>query len=806
MHPGLKTVLTLSILSCSISAYASPLPGDYLIYTADFVEPDDAGVWYMGGFDGGHLYLCVEKRTGDFDGHVILDDDPETAAYFAVFRTRGEAIESARILAEPEPGRVLLRVEPADVDRFRRDVSAYEVKRLLPVKRAPGLYFAEPPPEFNEEIDAAVSGIDDGEILGYLNTLQDFETRYSYTSGCEAAAEWLAEELGTYGLFVTLDNFFGSNVNDVSAIGNGGKCWVSGSDGKIFYTADGGTTWNTADTGTNEQLWSISMLDELTGIAVGSGGTVLRTLDGENWTEGQPPISDWIFGVEFADYENGCVACDNGTILYTSDCGETWNFASSPTGARLYDISYGTGEVAWAVGRSGTIVKTFDKGVTWINQESPTNTRLYGIEALDTHEAWAVGWEGTVLYTNDGGNTWEDANLSTDAYLYDVEFVNKDIGYICGSDGTVFKTTDGGASWERLTTPGNLWYSGLSYVDVDIGYVGGDNSILKTTDNGDFVELAGNIDDKWTNVIGEKQGETNPDEIVIVCGHYDSISDDPYNDAPGADDNASGTAVVLAAASALSDLPTERTIEFVCFAGEEEGLLGSRHYADKLAMNGEKVVAVVNLDMVAYAEDDNDDTSLISNHASTWLGDYYLSCHDLYKTGLTFDSFVDDTATGSDHSPFWDAGYPAVFLIEGAEGTGGIIDYPYYHTTEDTVDKLTIKLNTWNARAAAATIAHLARYYENGGGPDGELKPIAYPNPVRLASGDTTVTFDRLTPPSTVKVYTIAGELVFEAIAQGETLSWDLTASRGGRVASGVYVWRVTSDAGTTVGKLALIK
>jgi hypothetical protein len=263
---------------------------------------------------------------------------------------------------------------------------------------------------------------------------------------------------------------------------------------------------------------------------------------------------------------------------------------------------------------------------------------------------------------------------------------------------------------------------------------------------------------------------------------------------------------VLAAANALSGLPVERTIKFVCFAGEEQGLIGSRHYADKLALNGEAVVAVVNLDMVAYAEDGNNDTSLISNQASTWLGDYYLSCHDLYKTGLPFDSFVDDTATASDHSSFWDAGYPAVFLIEGAEGAGGITDYPYYHTGEDTVDKLTIKLNTWNARAAAATIAHLARYYENGGGPDGELKTIAYPNPVRLASGDTTVTFDRLTAPATIRVYTIAGELVFKAVAENETLSWDLTASSGGRVASGVYVWRVTSDAGTTTGKLAVIK
>ncbi|UCE28247.1 MAG: M20/M25/M40 family metallo-hydrolase [Candidatus Coatesbacteria bacterium] len=806
MRPTLITALVLPVFFHAIQAYASPLPGDYLVYADDFVEPDDRGVWYLGGFNGGHLYLCIEKRTRDFDGYVILDVDPETAIYFTAFSAPYAAIESARVLAEPEPGHVLVRVEPADADRFRRDAVLYEVKRLLPVKRTPELSFAEPPPEYNEEIAAAITGIGDGEIMNHLNSLQDFGTRYSYTDDCILAAEWLAETLGSCGLSVTLDIFFGSGVDDASAAGDGENCWISGSDGKIFYTADGGTTWNTAITGTKERLWSISMLDEFAGFAVGSGGTVLRTVDGGNWTAVQSPVSDWIFGIDFADYENGCVVCDRGTVLYTSDGGETWDFASSPAAERLYDISYGTDTVAWAVGRGGTILKTVDKGVTWLSQESGTDTRLYGIEALDAYEAWAVGWEGTVLYTDNGGSTWEPVSVVTDAYLYDVEFINKDIGFVCGSDGTVLKTTDGGSSWDYLATPGDFWYSGMSFIDADIGYVVGDNSILKTTGNDGFVELADNFDDKWTNVIGEKQGETNPDEIVIVCAHYDSISDDPYNEAPGADDNASGTAAVLAAANALSDLPTERTIEFVCFAGEEQGLLGSRHYADKLATNGETVIAVVNLDMVAYAEDENDDTSLFSNQVSTWLGDYYLSCHDLYKTGLTFDHFVDDEATGSDHSSFWDAGYAAIFLIEGEEGVGGIIDYPYYHTTEDTVDKLTIELNTWNARAAAATVAHLARYYEDGDGPDEVLKPIAYPNPVRLLTGDTGVTFDRLTAPSTIQVYTITGEIVFETTAQNETVFWNLTALRGGHIASGVYIWRVTSDARTTTGKLAVIK
>jgi photosystem II stability/assembly factor-like uncharacterized protein len=791
------------------TAGAFILPGDYLVFTAGFVEPDYAGIWYMGGFAGGHLYLCEDKRTVDFESYVILDDDPETANYFAVYYNPSETVESVKILTEPTPGYAVVRVEPADVGRFNRDTSAREVKRLLPVKRAPRIFFAEPPPEYNEEINAAVSSIAGTEIVGYLNELQDFETRYSYTYGCSEAAKWIGETFDNYGLSVTLDKFFGANVDDISTIGSGDKCWVSGSDGKVFHTVDAGTTWDSADTGTTERLWSILLLDEFTGYAVGSGGTILRTADGETWTTEPPPVSYWIFGIDFADYENGCIVCDYGRILYTGDAGETWELAASPTDVRLYDVSFGTADVVWAVGRYGAIIKSNDKGLSWSSLESGTTTRLYGVDGLSEEEAWVVGWEGTVLHTVDGGVTWNLIDFGADTYFYCVDFVNKDVGYIAGSEGTVYKTADGGESWERLTTPAEVLYKGISFVDTEIGYIAGSNAIICTTDGEEFKDLSGNVDERWENLVGEKQGETKPDETVIVCAHYDSISDDPYNSAPGADDNASGIAVVLAAANALSGLSTERTIKFACFAGEEQGLLGSHHYANRLALAGEKVVAVVNLDMVAYDEEKGarDDTSLISNPASDWLALYYKSCGTLYNSGIIFDDFTDETLISSDHSSFWDVGYPAVFLIEGAVGENGTTEYPYYHTTEDTVDKLTVKLNTFNARAAAATIAHLAYYYEgDDDGPGDRLPPRVYPNPVRVASGETSVTFDRLQPESKISVYTLAGELVFETSVQGETLTWNLTARGGGRVASGVYLWMVKSNADTAAGKLAVIK
>jgi len=79
------------------------------------------------------------------------------------------------------------------------------------------------------------------------------------------------------------------------------------------------------------------------------------------------------------------------------------------------------------------------------------------------------------------------------------------------------------------------------------------------------------------NVIGEKEGADFKEEIVVVCGHYDSSMG-----ITGASDNAGGTAVMMELARVLSQEPTKRTLRFIAFSGEETGLLGSCFYANDL--------------------------------------------------------------------------------------------------------------------------------------------------------------------------------------------------------------------------------
>jgi Zn-dependent M28 family amino/carboxypeptidase len=106
------------------------------------------------------------------------------------------------------------------------------------------------------------------------------------------------------------------------------------------------------------------------------------------------------------------------------------------------------------------------------------------------------------------------------------------------------------------------------------------------------------------NLIARLPGASRPEEVFIICAHYDSTSQNPYNWAPGADDNASGTAAVLTAARVLANFRFDRTIEFCLFTAEELGLLGSQEYAAECRDAGKKIVGVINLDMLIHPTDD----------------------------------------------------------------------------------------------------------------------------------------------------------------------------------------------------------
>ncbi len=111
------------------------------------------------------------------------------------------------------------------------------------------------------------------------------------------------------------------------------------------------------------------------------------------------------------------------------------------------------------------------------------------------------------------------------------------------------------------------------------------------------------FDSRTDNVVAVLRGRSRPDRLHIIGAHYDSISSQgPTAAAPGADDNASGTAALLEAARVLSEsaLRPEETIVVVAFSGEELGLRGSRAFVEKLRDEGASVSGMICMDVIGY--------------------------------------------------------------------------------------------------------------------------------------------------------------------------------------------------------------
>ena len=199
------------------------------------------------------------------------------------------------------------------------------------------------------------------------------------------------------------------------------------------------------------------------------------------------------------------------------------------------------------------------------------------------------------------------------------------------------------------------------------------------------------------NVAGVIEGSdpTLKDEYVLVTGHYDHVGQSGPFVYHGADDNASATAAVIALAEAFAANPTppKRSLMFLIFEAEEDGLLGAFHYVEHPLVPLAKTVAVLNADMIGRDEDDPEwnTTAATSRKQVNVVGTLYNP--DLRRVidtenrqiGLELDYKTDGHDpegwfSRSDHYPFAIKGVPMVLFNTG--------EHPDYHTANDTWDRI----------------------------------------------------------------------------------------------------------------------
>ncbi len=187
--------------------------------------------------------------------------------------------------------------------------------------------------------------------------------------------------------------------------------------------------------------------------------------------------------------------------------------------------------------------------------------------------------------------------------------------------------------------------------------------------------------------------------IFVVCGHYDSVSG-----SPGADDDASGVAAVLAAASIMSQYSFNHTVRFVAFSGEEQGLVGSYYYVEESYENNDQIVATLNADMISYAENPSaaSKIKIYENEASEWVTQYTAAISETYADQIELEVLPSGPSSGSDHYRFWEFGYDAIFYFEYTFN-------PYYHSPEDVIEHCNMTYAKRVGRLILGTLADIAQ-------------------------------------------------------------------------------------------------
>ncbi len=184
------------------------------------------------------------------------------------------------------------------------------------------------------------------------------------------------------------------------------------------------------------------------------------------------------------------------------------------------------------------------------------------------------------------------------------------------------------------------------------------------------------------NLIGYIEGSVHTDRYLVVTAHYDHLgirNGEIYN---GADDNASGTGGLMAAARWFSENPPENSIIFIAFDAEEQGLGGAWHFVENPVVPLEQIVMNVNLDMIS-ANWENELYAVGTYHypflkplVESATGDAPVNV----LFGYDSDEWEQDWTMASDHGPFHQKGIPFIYF--------GVEDHEHYHQPTDTYENI----------------------------------------------------------------------------------------------------------------------
>ena len=662
----------------------------------------------------------------------------------------------------------------------------------------------------NPLVQEMVNAVSRDSLVAYISSLQAFGTRYEYTSQRDSSAAYILRELNGFGIAAQSDWYvFGTTtIWDLECVSHD-SIWIVGTSSMLVATTDAGQTWHSQTSPVSATYYGLDFKSCVMGWAVGTGGTIIHTTDaGTSWVKQTSSTIATLHDVGFADERLGIAVGSGGVILRTADGGTNWINIYSSIVAGLNRLKVLDSLNIWAVGDSGRILYSHDGGIHWNAQSSGTLNQLWGVDFVTPEIGWAVGQGPSIVKTTNGGMSWLPLvpPARSGDFWTSISFLDSLHGWATSLSGVLFGSTDGGQTWLALYDHLNVgWGPWIYTIKAHAGgqvLCCGSRGALSVSQNGgrtwasQTVNLPGQYLRESRNVIGTIPGRTFPDRECVVVGHYDSYSNAPYVSAPGANDNASGTAAVMEAARVCRRYIFQSTVKLIAVSAEELGMVGSSHYALSARDGGIPIVAAINGDMIGYPTAGDASRLIIGSYiARNRLIDSAMAYNTRYGIGLALIPIIDQTGA-SDYGPFAAAGYDALEIAEGTpEEIWGGSD-PYYHSPYDTMDKLNAGLIHRGARLMLATLAELAVPVER----DSSVPPLPpipehfmlhqnYPNPFNA----TTVVRYQLPVASEVKlvVYDVLGREVVTLVDERRDAEVHEVKFDGSGLSSGVYFYRL---------------
>ncbi|GEM_PF-3012974 len=679
-------------------------------------------------------------------------------------------------------------------------------------------------------IERNVRGLSGADSIIVDGCTVKLHTRFAYSNEKMIAAQYLVDEISRAGYEPEVQTFVLTtnrrNLMGVAVSRAGDTVWTADAGGDVYrsvrtegwskFRKCGGIEGMIFDleSGPEGRLWMAGRREDS-----GFGILYVSCDGGEIWEDKSFGYTmNAITTIAFDGGQIGLAAGWYGTIIRSADWGENWfQIFSNVINSWSIEGSASNGLMHfWLVSNLGRLFESTNAGFSW-DERLFTSTVLNDIDFSGYSCGVIVGMEG-VYYTTDGGAVWNETTVhpgpSDQPDLRCVMMADSVRVLAAGADGEIWMSSDGGASWRdigmecgcsanfcdvELAPGGGFWLAGQEkVVRIDFDWSG--DPIFNVYEFPDTV---------WgKNIIFKHCGSLDEERRVLLCAHYDSRSSPlshSWECAPGADDNASGTAGVLEMARIFTGTETGITVEFALFDGEEKGLLGSRYFAGSID-DGSVYDAVINMDMLGrdYGGGNIVEIAGRSSECDTVLVKMIMDIVDSLGLDLS-PRLLTGRFPASDHHAFWIFdGLPSVLLIEGEYWNN-----PHYHSCTDAPDYIDFDYLTECTRAVLATAAVMVDCRFTSGDDEPGVRLALLGNNPNPFSSNTRISF--VLPQGmrgTLDIYDVSGRRVksFKLYPGDSGVVWDGRNYSGRMIGSGVYFIRLAAGADVSTGKIVFLR